>query len=115
MSIIKESLFDIIRNDLNFIISFNSKYNFNTSSWYWRTLDETEDEWVQRRVKLCLDRNEIVGYVIGRIVNIDYKTPIDCFETTLKITKGSNTEIRRVPYNILYKTIEDIYKDNEDV
>lgn len=97
----------LVKTDLDNVLFLSKKYNLKVASWYWR-LDETEDEWNNRLVKLSIERKEVRGYIIGDKQSLTYSIPVenDRDQVVIEMIKNLQTETLNTSYELLYETLE---------
>ncbi len=96
---------DIIEKDIQFIITMAHKYHTNISSWYWREISETKEQWLQKRYKLSMKKGYYTGIIHVNNIDIKYHIPIPINGITpIKIIKQDETIYS--DYNNLYKDVE---------
>lgn len=97
----------IIKKDLENVLYLSKKYHLHVSSWYWR-LQETEDEWINRLVKLSMERKEVRGCLLGEKISLTYIIPLESTEeeVTIKKTENMQTQEFKTSYALLYETLE---------
>lgn len=102
-----ENVYNLIKNDLNNVISLSKKHNLTVASWYWR-VKETEDEWINRIVKLSIKRKEVIGFILGDKRSLTYSIPLenDNDEIVIEIIENLQTEKVNTTYEMLYETLE---------
>lgn len=99
----------LVNRDLEFIYSIYRKHNIKPPSWYWRLPPESEVEWIDRRVKLCNERNMIEGHLLNDKKYIYYTIPLTSSLCTMHIGHGSTKKTITVPYENLYTTLEELF------
>lgn len=103
------SLTPLVKNDLDFIIAIHDKLKITPVSWYWRTLTESEDEWIMRRVELSKERKMIEGYLLNNERYIKYMIPNDSSQCTIHVGRDSNMKEVCIEHNELYNTLEELF------
>jgi hypothetical protein len=99
----------LVNKDLEFIYSIYQKLNITPPSWYWRVPTECKDHWIERRVKLSIERKMIEGHLLSDKTYIYYTIPLESSFCTVSIGRGSPQNISLVPYEDLYGTLEALF------
>jgi hypothetical protein len=104
---LQERVYYLVTKDLNNVLSSSKKNNSRIASWYWR-LEETEEEWVNRLVKLSIERKEVRGYILGDKSTLSYRIPLESNndEVVVEICENMQQKEIRTSYELLYDTIE---------
>ena len=100
----------LITNDLEFVMMMHDKYNYNIASWYARLASqETHEEWIERRIKLSLDTNEVKGILLcSNGISIVYTIHVP-FSPKTQVTIVRNGIIETTSsYEKLYQTLENL-------
>lgn len=104
---LQSKVLNLVKTDLDNVLSLSKKYNLKVSSWYWR-LNETEEDWINRRVKLSIERNEVQGIILGTKTHLSYTIPLENTTNEVFIEVSENTQTKQVTtsYELLYDTLE---------
>lgn len=104
---LQSKVLNLVKTDLDNVMSLSKKYNLKVSSWYWR-LNETEEDWINRRVKLSIERNEVQGIILGRKTHLSYTIPLENTTNEVFIEVSENMQTKQVTtsYELLYDTLE---------
>lgn len=107
-----DDVYQLIKYDLDNVLALSKQYNLSISSWYWR-LKETEDEWIERLVKLSKERKEVRGVILGDKKSLEYRIPLGYTtdKVMIHIIQGMQTQEVNTPYASLYETLEKYLQD----
>lgn len=99
----------LVNRDLEFVYAIYQKLNITPPSWYCSLPPETNDEWIDRRVKLSIEREMIEGHLTNDKTYIYYTIPLKSSVCTVSIGKTSPQKTLLVPYDDLYATLEALF------
>lgn len=103
-----ERVYHLVKADLYNVLSLRNKYNVELISWYWR-VDENEEEWIDRLVKLSIERKEVRGgFLLAKNTSLSYVIPLDgsIDEVVINISENMQQKEITTPYELLFDTLE---------
>lgn len=105
----------IAKCDLDFVIAMHHKYDLTIASWYARMEPESQEQWIERRVNLSLERTFYQGLLLVKGASISYTVPVQSLQDTHPLVEVYTTSVEKdkhsmmiVPYSDLYTTLESL-------
>ncbi len=100
-------IYKLVEKDLRFAISMYKKYDLPLSTWYWRSMNESIHQWIDRKAIQALDKKCYKGALLDKnFKTIMYEYDIDLATNHVKIV-NQDSEIY-VSYDELYEYLENI-------
>lgn len=97
---------NLVKRDLDFVVHVSNKYNMIPPSWYWRLQDETEEQWIDRRVSLSEKRQYFEGLLCGTKMSLSYKIPLP-----LKPQTTVTLNMQTTSFDALYDKLEKLAQE----
>jgi hypothetical protein len=105
----------ITKCDLDFVIAMHHKYDLTIASWYARMEPESQEQWIERRVNLSLERTFYQGLLLVKGASISYTVPVQSLQDTHPLVEVYTANVNTgkyltmtVPYSDLYSTLESL-------
>jgi hypothetical protein len=110
---LQERVYNLVKNDLDNVMSLSKKHDLRIASWYWR-VEETEEEWINRLVKLSIERKEVRGCLFSDKKSLSYIIPLETTTDEVDIELSENMQQTNIitSYELLYETLEKIFLEN---